>query len=198
MYGRHCATYETAATRKYYHGRTETVRSCTTESCKWVKAMLDPTKSDKERALLLKDAVVSHYEYMSSKHGRLRDCCFLTWAGASNGYGVDRHLMGLKILSMLHKIPHPFFASKCYTLSSSYELSTSNIGSTDVWGGFSSTHPQGYGACYAIRSNCITVSIASYRECKFTDSAMFGRAVEESFLQLRSLLKKAGQWQARM
>lgn len=30
-------------TRKYYHGRTETMRPCTTEALNWCKAMMDPT-----------------------------------------------------------------------------------------------------------------------------------------------------------
>jgi len=36
-------TYETASTRKFYHGRTETVRSCTVEAVEWCTSMLDPT-----------------------------------------------------------------------------------------------------------------------------------------------------------
>lgn len=35
-------TYETATTRKYYNGRTETMRSCTVEALEWCKVMLDP------------------------------------------------------------------------------------------------------------------------------------------------------------
>lgn len=34
--------YETAMTRKFYHGRTETMRPCTQESVKWCEAMTDP------------------------------------------------------------------------------------------------------------------------------------------------------------
>lgn len=34
--------YETAMTRKFYHGRTETMRPCTTEAVNWCKAMMDP------------------------------------------------------------------------------------------------------------------------------------------------------------
>ena len=39
-------TYETATTRKYYHGRTETVRSCTSESLAWSKAIGGDRDSD--------------------------------------------------------------------------------------------------------------------------------------------------------
>lgn len=41
MQCRVCATYETATTRHYYNGRTETVRSCTEEALKWVTMMCD-------------------------------------------------------------------------------------------------------------------------------------------------------------
>lgn len=35
--------YETAMTRKFYHGRTETMRPCTKEAVTWCTAMMDPT-----------------------------------------------------------------------------------------------------------------------------------------------------------
>lgn len=35
--------YETAMTRKFYHGRTETMRPCTTEAVNWCRTMMDPT-----------------------------------------------------------------------------------------------------------------------------------------------------------
>uniref|UniRef100_A0A3Q3IG18 Peroxisomal carnitine O-octanoyltransferase n=1 Tax=Monopterus albus TaxID=43700 RepID=A0A3Q3IG18_MONAL len=37
--------YETAMTRRFYHGRTETIRPCTQEAVNWCKAMIDPTCS---------------------------------------------------------------------------------------------------------------------------------------------------------
>lgn len=37
--------YETATTRKYYHGRTATVRSTTKEAINWCKAMNNPDLS---------------------------------------------------------------------------------------------------------------------------------------------------------
>ncbi|KGL74428.1 Peroxisomal carnitine O-octanoyltransferase, partial [Tinamus guttatus] len=35
--------YETAMTRRFYHGRTETMRSCTMEAVEWCRSMLDPS-----------------------------------------------------------------------------------------------------------------------------------------------------------
>ena len=37
--------YETATTRLFYHGRTETLRACTTESVEFCRAMADPQSS---------------------------------------------------------------------------------------------------------------------------------------------------------
>lgn len=43
--GHFSLTYEAAMTRLYREGRTETVRSCTNESCDFVRAMLDETQT---------------------------------------------------------------------------------------------------------------------------------------------------------
>ena len=45
MYKKPCATYESAGTRKFLKGRTETGRSCSTESLNWTRAMTDPSIS---------------------------------------------------------------------------------------------------------------------------------------------------------
>jgi carnitine O-acetyltransferase len=57
------AHYESAGTRLFYRGRTETIRSCSVESVHFAKTMLDPNSSyeDKKQALLA--AVKSHKDY---------------------------------------------------------------------------------------------------------------------------------------
>jgi hypothetical protein len=47
LHNTNAPTYETASTRRFYHGRTETIRSCTPESVEWAKAMLDSHQSVK-------------------------------------------------------------------------------------------------------------------------------------------------------
>uniref|UniRef100_A0A8C5FEK3 Carnitine O-octanoyltransferase n=1 Tax=Gadus morhua TaxID=8049 RepID=A0A8C5FEK3_GADMO len=42
-HGRPGSCYETAMTRRFYHGRTETMRPCTQEAVLWCQAMTDPT-----------------------------------------------------------------------------------------------------------------------------------------------------------
>ncbi len=43
--GRHHLTYEASMTRMFREGRTETVRSCSIESCEWVKSMINPNSN---------------------------------------------------------------------------------------------------------------------------------------------------------
>lgn len=57
------AHYESAATRKYIHGRTETIRSCSVESIAFAQTMLDKSKTDSEKADSLKKAIDSHKRY---------------------------------------------------------------------------------------------------------------------------------------
>jgi hypothetical protein len=58
------ATYETGATRQYFHGRTETVRSCSYLAQKFARTMLNPQSSPEEKRECLKAAVVDHSNYM--------------------------------------------------------------------------------------------------------------------------------------
>jgi carnitine O-acetyltransferase len=87
LYGTCRATYESAQTKKYKWGRTETCRSVTNESVAWVKAMQNPTVSVKEKGELGRKAVAAQSSYM---------------AKAVEGFGVDRHLLGRLNLCILH------------------------------------------------------------------------------------------------
>lgn len=57
------AHYESAATRKYIHGRTETIRSCSIESIDFAKTMMDKGKSTMDKVAALKAAIDSHKKY---------------------------------------------------------------------------------------------------------------------------------------
>lgn len=45
LHGKPAPCYETASTRKFYNGRTETLRSCTVESLEWVASMMNNQKT---------------------------------------------------------------------------------------------------------------------------------------------------------
>ncbi|GMR34736.1 hypothetical protein PMAYCL1PPCAC_04931, partial [Pristionchus mayeri] len=76
-------TYEASMTRLFREGRTETVRSCSVESCDFVRAMMDPKTSREERVRLLRTACEKHQD-------QYRD--------AMTGRGVDRHLFALYVV----------------------------------------------------------------------------------------------------
>lgn len=58
------AHYESAQTRIYVHGRTETIRSCSKESIAFAKAMCEST-NDQDKLLKLRAAINSHKDYAS-------------------------------------------------------------------------------------------------------------------------------------
>ena len=46
-----------------------------------------------------------------------------------------------------------------------YKLSTSNVGYTAMFGGFSPMAPDGYGVCYAMLEGKINISVTAWRDC---------------------------------
>ena len=105
----HCsATYESASTRMYEHGRTETIRSCSQASHALVSAMTDsPLAPPQERVRLLNEAVEAHKQYT-----RL----------ATTGYGCDRHLLGLLLTAREHNLDASFFAQPAWAKSTHFRL----------------------------------------------------------------------------
>uniref|UniRef100_A0A673XK35 carnitine O-palmitoyltransferase n=1 Tax=Salmo trutta TaxID=8032 RepID=A0A673XK35_SALTR len=81
--GRFCLTYEASMTRMFREGRTETVRSCTVETCAFVRSMVEDNPREL-RLKLLKEAATKHQQLY-----RL----------AMTGGGIDRHLFCLYVVS---------------------------------------------------------------------------------------------------
>ena len=139
MYGKNRPTYESAATRRFQLGRTETCRSVSQESSAFCAAMADPSADDKTRVDLFRAAVASHIEYISA---------------ASDGKGVDRHLFGLKkLLAPGEQVP-AIYSDPAYSYSSSWYLSTSQLSSEYFNGyGWSQVIDGGFGIAYMINEN---------------------------------------------
>uniref|UniRef100_A0A673AS02 Peroxisomal carnitine O-octanoyltransferase n=1 Tax=Sphaeramia orbicularis TaxID=375764 RepID=A0A673AS02_9TELE len=133
--------YETAMTRKFYHGRTETMRPCTLEALNWCKAMTDPTCDVSRKAMLL----------AFKKHNKLM-------AEAQEGKGeFDRHLLGLYLTAKEEGLPVPdLYKDPLYTKSGgggNFVLSTSLVGYTTVLGAVAPMVHHGYGFFYRIRDD---------------------------------------------
>ncbi|ORX86023.1 acyltransferase ChoActase/COT/CPT [Basidiobolus meristosporus CBS 931.73] len=178
QYGESCPTYETASTRAFAYGRTETVRVCSSDSVAFVEAFDDSSVEDREKLILFKKAIESHLEYMGA---------------ASSGKGVDRHLLGLRsvIETDAEREKATIFSDPSYIKSMYFKLSTSNMSPGDhFYGGFGPVVPEGYGVNYAIGKNNMKFSISSWRTCKETDSDIFRDTLKKSLNDLREAADK--------
>ncbi|KAH6635195.1 acyltransferase ChoActase/COT/CPT [Chaetomium sp. MPI-SDFR-AT-0129] len=147
LYGKNRPTYESAATRRFQQGRTETCRSVSEDSAAWCRAMGDESADNETRIALFRKAVASHIEYISA---------------ASDGKGVDRHLFGLKrLLEPGQEVP-AIYADPAFGYSSSWYLSTSQLSSEYFNGyGWSQVIDDGFGIAYMINENSINFNIVS-------------------------------------
>ncbi|KAK1766970.1 acyltransferase ChoActase/COT/CPT [Phialemonium atrogriseum] len=147
MYGKNRPTYESAATRRFQLGRTETCRSVSEASVAFCSAMADPAADDQSRAALFRKAVDSHIEYITA---------------ASDGKGVDRHLFGLKRLLAAGEDVPAIYTDPAFGYSSSWFLSTSQLSSEFFNGyGWSQVIDAGFGIAYMINENSINFNIVS-------------------------------------
>uniref|UniRef100_G3P3T2 Peroxisomal carnitine O-octanoyltransferase n=1 Tax=Gasterosteus aculeatus aculeatus TaxID=481459 RepID=G3P3T2_GASAC len=160
MHKRPGSCYETAMTRKFYHGRTETMRPCTQEAVNWCKAMMDNTCDVDARRKAMRLAFIKHNKLM---------------AEAQEGKGFDRHLLGLYLIAKEEGQPTPeLFLDPLYAKSGgggNFVLSSSLVGYTTVLGAVAPMVHRGYGFFYRIRDDRIVVSISAWKSCRETDAA---------------------------
>lgn len=139
MYGKNRPTYESAATRRFQLGRTETCRTVSSDSVAWCKSMSDAAATEEAKVDLFRKAVAGHIEYIGA---------------ASDGKGVDRHLFGLKkLLTPGEEVP-AIYTDPAYGYSSTWYLSTSQLSSEFFNGyGWSQVTDGGFGIAYMINEN---------------------------------------------
>ncbi|CAD5112243.1 DgyrCDS1474 [Dimorphilus gyrociliatus] len=135
-------TYETATTRKFYHGRTETIRSCTAEALEFSKSFVNGQHNAQHLRKLLMNAM--------NKHNQLR-------IEAQNNSGCDRHLFGLALIARENNLPLPdLYFDEAFIRSGgngNYKLSTSFVGYTPIYGGVAPMCENGYGCFYSMTGN---------------------------------------------
>ncbi|NWS29424.1 OCTC octanoyltransferase, partial [Polioptila caerulea] len=169
-HGRPGCCYETAMTRRFYHGRTETIRPCTVEAVEWCKSMLDPSDSNYQRLQLMHKAF--------AKHNKMRKEC-------ENGKGFDRHLLGLLLIAQEQGLPVPeLYGDKAFTASGgggNFVLSTSLTGYTRFSGSALPMVQHGYGFFYAIRDDRIVTTCSSWKSCPETDAEVLCRTLFQCF-----------------
>ncbi|KAK0487531.1 acyltransferase ChoActase/COT/CPT [Armillaria novae-zelandiae] len=173
MFGRPGVTYESAQTRKYQLGRTEVIRSSSSEAKRWAEAMLNPKETDANRASLFRAAVTRHLQYA---------------AWAADGQGVDRHFFGLKKLLKEGEPTPEIYNDPSFSRTNHWELSTSNLSSPyfDGWG-YGEVVPDGYGLSYAIGDEYIRWTITSVKR----NTAELKHYLAEAATETRIMMEKA-------
>uniref|UniRef100_A0A7I4YTH5 Carn_acyltransf domain-containing protein n=1 Tax=Haemonchus contortus TaxID=6289 RepID=A0A7I4YTH5_HAECO len=184
-------TYEPTVMRLFRDGRTETVRSCSIHSCDFVNSMLDETKDDQTRLLLLRKACDSHQTY---------------YRNAMAGYGVDRHLFGMYVVSKYYGIQSPFLDN---VFSMSYALSTSQTPQHQMseymkalnkerdlfWpaGAFSCPEGSNYGVCYTIGAtgDIMSFHVTSWKSLPHTDARRFCDTLRECLREMKTMVDRA-------
>ncbi|ELW47128.1 Carnitine O-palmitoyltransferase 1, liver isoform [Tupaia chinensis] len=184
--GQFCLTYESAMTRLFLEGRTETVRSCTREACDFVRAMEDQEKTDPQRLVLFRVAVDKHQALLKA---------------AMSGQGVDRHLFALYVVSRFLHLQTPFLDQ---VHAEQWQLSTSQIPVQQMHlfdvhnypdyvssgGGFGPADDHGYGVSYIFMGDdTITFHISSKKSSTKTDSHRLGQHIEDALLDVASLFQ---------
>ncbi|XP_059190782.1 carnitine O-palmitoyltransferase 1, liver isoform isoform X2 [Centropristis striata] len=180
-----CLTYEASMTRLFREGRTETVRSCTMETCAFVRAMIGE-ETREECLKLLKLAAEKHQNMY-----RL----------AMTGEGIDRHLFCLYVVSKYLGEDSAFLKE---VLSEPWRLSTSQTPLQQLelfdlvkhpeyvssGGGFGPVADDGYGVSYIIvGENLINFHISSKHSSPETDSHRFGANIRQAMLDILDLFQ---------
>ncbi|KAL5280729.1 CRAT family protein [Megaselia abdita] len=173
------AQYESAHLRIYHQGRTETIRSCSNESVAFAKAMVEKS-DDATRVKLLREAVQGHQKYAKM---------------AMQGQGVDRHLLGLKLMALENNLEVPaFFKSPGFVKSSQFRMSTSQVASVNhAFMCYGPLVDNGYGCCYNPRKNDMFFAISSWKSNSETDSDKFHDSLKSALDDMKEVLSKAGE-----
>ncbi|XP_075992214.1 carnitine O-acetyltransferase-like isoform X2 [Anticarsia gemmatalis] len=169
------AHYESAATRMYAGGRTETIRSCSIESVNFAKTMLNAQSSPKEKNAALKSAINSHKNYTVQ---------------ALQGLGVDRHLLGLKLTALENGIDlHKLYSDVSYTRSTHMRISTSQVAlKSDGLMSYGPLVPDGYATCYNPRDNDVNFATSAFVAHPDTACSKYRNALEQSLQDMHDVL----------
>ncbi|XP_070836905.1 carnitine O-palmitoyltransferase 1, liver isoform [Chaetodon trifascialis] len=182
--GGFCLTYEASMTRLFREGRTETVRSCSSESSAFVKALEDGETGEQCRRL---------FRLASERHQNL-------YRMAMTGAGIDRHLFCLYVVSKYLGVESPFLKE---VLSEPWRLSTSQTpvqqmelfdlknhpDFISLGGGFGPVADDGYGVSYIIvGEDMINFHVSSKHSCSDTDSHRFGAQISQALQDIMTVL----------
>lgn len=166
-------TYETAQTRLFLGGRTETVRSCSSDTCAVTRAIDDPLVSVRTKYDLIASAVRHHSRAMRQ---------------SMSGNGCDRHLFALRVLAEHYcrdSLPE-LFSTAAFNLP--WKLSTSqNAVRMGSGGGFGPSTSDGYGIAYLPHEQELFFHITSFISCPETSSSRLADAIQTALCDMHTI-----------
>jgi choline O-acetyltransferase len=136
LHGKLVATYESAATRRFQLGRVDNIRSASSASLAWVKAMADPDSSVNSQINFLGAKFVDSISILNKK---VEEQIRLFYKAADNqtnvmvknilGQGIDNHLLGLRQLAKHINIDTAtdVFQDPSFQIVHHFALSTSQV-----------------------------------------------------------------------
>ncbi|CAK8697219.1 unnamed protein product [Clavelina lepadiformis] len=183
VHGKPGPTYETAITRQYYHGRTETCRTCTPEAVAFCKEMI---ACDSEIDAKSCRNLISLLQAAQSKFLSLMADCM-------NNHGCDRHLLGLLLISVENGLEVPkLFTDPAFSASGgngNFVLSTSCVGYFHGQGGVAPMVEDGYGFFYRINDGRLIYTVSAYNSSSETSAQKMSDHFEYSMSTVYDLLK---------
>ncbi|KAG1655829.1 Carnitine O-acetyltransferase [Nymphon striatum] len=106
-----------------------------------------------------------------------------------NGLGVDRHLLGLKLIALENGEDVPdFFREKGFVTSSHFRISSSQVptkcNAVMVYGPLVTN---GYGCCYNPQRNSVNFGLSASNSCPETNTESFMNALQESLTNMHDV-----------
>jgi carnitine O-palmitoyltransferase 2 len=157
-------TYESCSTSAFKHGRTEVVRSATSDTKATCEAFA-------QKELYSPVELRSLLDGCSKKHMQLTK-------DAAMGQGFDRHLFALRTIAEKKGLEVPMFKDKSYLEANHFILSTSTLmGEYFSGGGFAPVVQDGFGLGYGYVDDTLGMLCSSYK------GQRDGKALVAAFVQ---------------
>lgn len=175
QYDRYVGTYESCSTAAFLHGRTETMRPCTSATKAFCDTVLLKNSSpDKKKLKFL-------IHECSKIHKNLTNA-------AAMGQGFDRHLFGLRNIAEQHGLKKPnVFEDSAYELINHNILSTSTLTSNALLAGsFGPVVKDGFGIAYNMRKHECGAIVSSYKGQR--DGKGFVESLRKSLDTIKNVL----------
>ena len=198
------STYESASMRHFLHGRTETIRPLSAESCAFVRQLCATSDGDKQQAAvakwrvdeterktlagMLRAAVETHSRYIKR---------------VMHGQGVDRHLLGLRLAAreMVEEAKvvvggggggfdtPALLSGRALAINDHIGLSTSQVPTQYGFIAFGPVVQDGFGVCYSVNREAeIAFTCSAWRSCKDTNAASFGHDIQQALRDMHDIM----------